>query len=241
MPVENIVEFKRYPEYRGGSTKPSEYFNSCYEPAKEERRYPNEVEEYNAMKHSVEINHGFYVARYEAGKEEIKGIETVVSKKNAEVWNRIYWGLSTSTTEIGTEGAVARSQGMYTNKSTHNVTSTLIYGIQWDAIMSWIDPAYKTSTCAEDSVVRDSTEKGNYSGNLARCGSSDNYRIKNIYDLAGNVWEWTIESYSNSRIFRGGGYDASGLNEPTSYRTILSYPNDTERFPCCFIFITFYC
>ena len=114
-------------------------------------------------------------------------------------------------TDIGTEGAVAKSKGMYTDKSKYDVTSTLIYGVQWDAIMAWIDPNYKTSSCKEDSYVRDSTGKGNYeededdANNPAKCGSSDNYRIKNIYDLAGNVYEWTMEAYStNARVIRGG-------------------------------------
>ena len=60
---------------------------------------------------------------------------------------------------IGKEGAVAKEKGMYTDKSKHAVTSTLIYGVQWDAIMVWIDPAYKTTSCASDSLTKDSEEK----------------------------------------------------------------------------------
>ena len=129
-------------------------------------------------------------------------------------------------TDIGTEGAVAKSKGMYTDKSKYDVTSTLIYGVQWDAIMAWIDPNYKTSSCKEDSYVRDSTGKGNYeeneddANNPAKCGSSDNYRIKNIYDLAGNVYEWTMEAYStNARVIRGGSYlNNTGYVVPVSRR-----------------------
>ena len=242
VPVENISRFRRYPDYYAGETNP-EYFSDCHETAQEEVRYPDEVKEYNAMMQSVEDNHGFYVARYEAGKEEINGVDTVVSKKNAEVWNEIPWG--NSMTEIGSEGAVARAQGMYTNKETHNVTSTLIYGTQWDAIMAWIDPAYNTSTCADDSFVKNSTGKGNYSdsdstNNPAKCGSSDSYRVNNIYDLAGNVYEWTMEALSDSdRVHRGGDCYDSGFNVPVSNRSSNSpdyfYPD--VRFSCRFIFI----
>ena len=77
--------------------------------------YDKESEEYNLMKESVEKNQGFYVARYEAGKEKVEGVDTVVSKKGAEVWNFIKWG--DSMTSIGTEGAVAKSKGMYTGKN----------------------------------------------------------------------------------------------------------------------------
>ena len=210
VPVENIDEFKEYEGYYNGSLDSK--VESCSEPAPEGYRYSNEVEEYNAMKASVEKNKGFYVARFEAGNENGK----VVSKKGAMVWNNIPWG--TSMTEIGTEGAVAKAKGMYTDKSTYGVTSTLIYGTQWDAIMSWIDPAYKTSTCdTSSSYVANSTGKGNYTGEIATCGSSDNYRVKNIYDLAGNVEEWTMEADSTGcRVLRGGVYIYSGSLLPAS-------------------------
>ena len=177
VPVENFSEFKRYPRYYRGSTV---LLTNYHEPSQERYRYPNELEEYESMMQSVEDNYGFYVARYEAGKENINGIDTVVSKKNAEVWTNIQWG--TSMTEIGTTGAVAKAQGMYTDKTKYDVTSTLIYGTQWDAIMAWIDTLYKTSSCEASSFVRDSTLRGNYmngpgSNKLANCGSNNSYRI----------------------------------------------------------------
>ena len=131
-------------------------------------------------------------------------------------------------TSIGTDGAVAKAQGMYKNKEEYAVTSTLIYGTQWDAIMAWIDPAYKTISCEADSFVRNSEGKGNYNesantndwkGDVATCGISDDYRVKNIYDLAGNVREWTMEASSaNDRVSRGGYYYGTGSDYPASYR-----------------------
>ena len=213
VPVENSEDFKRYPGYCYGAIQELDNFN---EPAEKEYRYVGEEEEYNLMKQSVEENEGFYVARYEAGKENVDGVDTVVSKKGANVWNNIKWG--DSMTSIGTEGAVARAKGMYADKEEYAVTSTLIYGVQWDAIMAWIDQAYKTSSCDEDSFVRDSTGKGNYVGSVFNCGSSDNYRIKNIYDIAGNAVEWTMESYSDKRVTRAGLYDFTGTSDPSSFR-----------------------
>ena len=233
VPVENIDEFKEYEGYWDGSL--DSMIEDCSEPAPEGYRYPSEVEEYNAMKASVEKNKGFYVARFEAGNENGK----VVSKKGANPWVDIPWG--TSMTEIGTEGAVAKSKGMYTDKSTYGVTSTLIYGTQWDAIMSWIDPAYKTSTCdTSSSFVANSTGKGNYTGEIATCGSSDNYRVKNIYDLAGNVYEWTMEAdYADYRVRRGGGYSVSGSYDPASFRynNYPDYSYSDLRFPFSFVFV----
>ena len=235
VPVENIAKFIRYKGYH--NLLPEEISN-FYEPSQEGYRYPDEVKEYNAMMQSVEENHGFYVARYEAGKEKINGVDTVVSKKNATVWNNISWG--TSMTEIGSTGAVAKAQGMYTNKETYNVTSTLIYGTQWDAIMLWIDPAYETSTCADDSFVRNSTGKANYSGIIANCGSNDSYRVNNIYDLAGNVYEWTMEAKLNDKRTYRGGNVIDGIYAPASYRSCFNPDDDSYssiRFPCRFILV----
>ena len=71
--------------------------------------------------------------------------------------------------------------------------------------MAWIDSAYKTGSCAEDSFVRDSTGKGYYEQSSPTVtGANANYAVKNIYDLAGNCWEWTMESYSTgNRVLRG--------------------------------------
>ena len=111
---------------------------------------------------------------------------------------------------VETGGAVELAKNFDTERGYISVTSTLIYGVQWDAIMAWIDPAYKTGSCESDSFVRDSTEKGNYSGSLAKTGSNVNHAVKNIYDLAGNVLEWTMERSSfvgsnrkNARVIRG--------------------------------------
>ena len=49
----------------------------------------------------------------------------------------------------------------------------------------------------------------------------------NIYDFAGNEWEWTLEKTSDSVrpcADRGGDYDYSGSDSPASYR---DYSNTT--------------
>ena len=179
------------------------------------------------MKSSVEINNGFYVARYEASK----GIgDKAESKPGVEPWRNIPWG--DSLTEIGTQGAVYRAQNMYTDKDSYAVTSTLIYGAQWDAIMNWLDPKYSVATkedpCDANSVVVKS-EKGNHSGNVADCGAYEDDRLKNIYDLCGNLCEWSMEVYSTfGRVNRGGDFNNSGSNYPVSGRgsNIPGYASD---------------
>ena len=72
--------------------------------------------------------------------------------------------------------------------------------------------------------IQDSTEMGNYSGTLKTTGQ---YAIKNIYDLAGNAWEWTMEKYSlHTRVLRGGNYDYNGSSNPDS-RRYYDYPDSS--------------
>jgi len=67
--------------------------------------------------------------------------------------------------------------------------------------------------------------KGSSSDILLSTGASDTFSNQGIYDLAGNVFEWTLEYTSNSSspcAFRGGGYDRSGNHYPAAYRSNYS-------------------
>ena len=194
----------------------SNFFEDLLEPCEE--GYTNEVSEYNRMKRSVFVYGGFYVGRYEAGiegtAERISGSGTAdkaVIKQGKNVYNWIGWSNS-SDMKVETGGAFQKAKDFAGENNYTSVTSTLIYGIEWDAIMQWIDPEYKNGNCnIQTSFVANSTGKGNYVekdilgyGILAKTGSSSEYAVKNIYDLAGNVGEWTMETYSTyTRVFRG--------------------------------------
>ena len=235
VPVEDDSAFKTYEGYKNGDIDSK--LENCKEPY--ENGYANEVSEYNAMKESVLEHDGFYVGRYEAGttstepRAENSGIEDdVVVKQGANVYNYIGWSNSNDM-KNETGGAVQKAKEFANEKGYTSVTSTLIYGVQWDAIMAWIEPRYKDKNKAEEllaekNFVADSTGKGNYKedentnpwkGKVTKTGSSDDYDIKNIYDLAGNVYEWTMESYSTyCRVCRGGNYNNAGSDGPASYR-----------------------
>ena len=215
VPVEETYNFTTYCGYHDGHYD-EENFLDCSEPAPVGSRYATEDSEYYLMKTSVENNNGFYVARFEASEGTGSKAE---SKPGVKPWRNIAWG--TSMTEMGTNGAVAKSQNMYTDKNTYGVTSTLIYGAQWDAIMNWLDPEYSTAQnpCDPNSIVVKS-EYGNHSGDVANSGTYENDRLKNIYDLCGNLAEWTMEAYSSDRrVSRGGVFHTSGSEYPVSLRS----------------------
>jgi len=184
-----------------------------------------------AMYASVEANGGFYIGRYEAGNEggtynsETKkwdGTSKLVVKKGAPVYNYIGWSNSSTMTNV-TGGAVEVARGMYAGKKTasnenYGVVSTLCYGVQWDAALNFIDPNYITNevngkpNCQAGTYLVNSTGKGWYSDNSGGSphttgedvDSQASNNVKNIYDMAGNVREWTMESDSSYlRVIRG--------------------------------------
>ena len=223
IPVEVDEDFRRYQSYQNGKLQ---NIDNYYEPALEKNQYQNENLEFNKMRESVLKYKGFYVARYEASRDTINS-DKPVAKQGKTVWNNITWG--SSMTEIGTEGAVEKAKNMYTDYKIYGVYSTLIYGIQWDAIMSWIEPKYKNEDIKDqlyenNSFVANSENMGNYYDNDTTndprlTGSDIKYKIKNIYDLGGNVSEWTMEAKDNNqRVARGSNYNSLGANGPASNR-----------------------
>ena len=179
----------------------------------------------NDIKTSVGTYGGFYIAKYEAGvpgttqsttdstgKTTVDGSVKPVSKPNVGVWNFI-----TRT------NAITLSKAMINTAST-GVKSTLISGEAWDTTLQWI-------TKTDSSYAEDSTGKGNYTGTIATTASNTAYAINNIYDMAGNVIEWTTENCTNngtsSLVNRGGYYSISGSSNPAARR---GYNKETDSF-----------
>ena len=195
------------------------------------------------MYKSVKENKGFYIARFEAGipgttastttndanKQKQDGTIKPVSQKGVGVWNFIPWGGTTAVEASdnlpgndNANGAVKVARSMYKNDEIHKVTSTLCYGVQWDAALNFIDSNYESGSST--GYVKDSTGKGNYTVNIATTGSDRTYQQKHIYDLVGNVWEWTMEACNlDRRVDRGGAYGTIGSLNPAS--------SCSERYP----------
>lgn len=241
VPVENFSEFTR--EHFGTSDQKwwtgtfvtdGLSANNLYEPVSDGTKDETEVDK---MYKSVKENQGFYVGRYEAGTT-VAGTGrrgNLVCKQEADVYNNI--GIADTddmTDETG--GAVEVARGMYSKDNGDSVTSTLIYGVQWDAIMRWMKDE---PNLTGGKYVQDSTDMGWYVTNSSS-GNSDHKTgkdlngeknvVKNIYDLAGNVSEWTMENYNTSyRVFRGGSYRSSnGSSGPASNRNI-EFPSTKNK------------
>ena len=179
------------------------------------------------MYKSVKANGGFYIGRYEAGKSTDG---KVVVQKNANVYNNIPWSSTGEMQESETAttgGAVELSRNFAKENNYKTVQSTLIYGVQWDAVMNWVkDVENSSATSTDKKYIIDSTGMGWYdgvSGNSEHKTGIDlnggKNQVKKVYDLAGNVYEWTMEScYTSHRALRGGYYSYSVSNDPASTR-----------------------
>ena len=244
VPVDNYDDFKRQAGYSSGkpATWPSNYEEADstgvnqYLADNSMQETDTTKEESIEMYESVKNYGGFYIGRFEAGQED----GNLVVKKGKTVYNNVPWSANGSMQETTgtTGGAVELSRNFDSRYTNQSVISTLCYGVQWDATMNFIDPNYITKAtigtpaCSEDSYVRDSTGQGNYQDDDStnNPGNTGLYVKNNIYDLAGNVEEWTMESCdTNHRVVRGGFYYTSGSEYPSSSRGFGS-PDYTDAF-----------
>ena len=218
-------DFKRYSSYYNKALQTIS--NNYYEPSQEPNIYKKERIEYDQMESSVLKYDGFYVGRYEAGTTSdtartiTSGIDDeIVIKQGSIVYNYIGFSDSNDMT-VETGGALQKSKEFASKNGYKSVTSTLIYGIEWDSIMQWIDPEYKKENGLLTSFLWNSENKGYYGQSVPTVtGSNEAYAVKNIYDLAGNVYEWTMEATNNgTRVVRGGNYNNSGIECPASCRS----------------------
>ena len=92
---------------------------------------------------------------------------------------------------------------------------------KFGALADW--KAYNSDE--KSNLVEKSQKKSQSSyenGILLTTGSTEATNLQNIYDIAGNVEEWTLEKTSNDRTpcaFRGGSFGNNGSNIPASYRS----------------------
>ena len=165
------------------------------------------VEEYNKTYQSIAKYDGFYIGRY-----EITGnVDNPTVEKGGTVITENWYNLKKACTNV---------------VSTEYAQSTMVYGNQWDEVMAWL---IATGDKTETQVNEKSSDWGNYfgstgtaatnSGSLQTAGKNEAWQANNIYDLAGNMDEWTQEAgKTDGRVGRGGYYYLSGSNFPASER-----------------------
>ena len=103
----------------------------------------------------------------------------------------------------------------------------MIWGLQWDVTCNWL--------AGSGFDITDSSKWGNHSNNTANgagskqnTGYSESWKANNIYDFAGNCFEWTQEADDTGyRAGRGGSCSSSGSSSPASNRGYIG-PTSTS-------------
>ena len=184
IPVTSESEYVRNKTYNTPNASKNAIDDTNYLPTGVE--IPEGKTEGEVEKEMVVKAGGFYIGRYEAGKE---GTDTLVCKKGATVWNSI--------------NQVEAKEKAKTFKN--RVKSGLLTGIQWDVTMAFING----KSDGEGNLYDVTTPSSNrHTGGGVTTGQNKADRVCNIYDLEGNYWEYIAEknTYLDSSpfVYRGG-------------------------------------
>ena len=162
-------------------------------------------EELHKQWESVQKYGGFYISRYNISRSETGEAKSV---KEVMPWTNINWF-------DAMEAAKTFGDGVF-------VTSHLPFGAEYDSVLEWF---IKSQARTTDEIASDSTKWGNFRNTrnaqhkVVKTGTCEEWSTNNIFDLAGNIDEWTQEkNESSDRVFRGGSYFNSGSNYPVAFR-----------------------
>lgn len=261
----DLIEYtKDYREGKKGQglSWTDEWYDGCGIVAKDGKTAEEVYTEmYNKMLSSIYTNGGFWIGRYETGDATATGNNTTrtssgttgvpVSKRNQIPYNYV---------------TCSQAQELASGMSTDsNKTSSLLFGIQWDLVCEFLEKNsdLKYKDIAEDStnwgnynnssiiLVRGKYNTTPNSSNsqwiditpgvknvpmLLTTGASEKTNKMNIYDLAGNEWEWTLEHATSNTLqpcaARGGHYNNFGYDFPDSCRgyNLTTYNNYSVGF-----------
>ena len=191
------------------------------------------VDQITELTKSIYKHGGFYIGRYEAGSKTPRtsssGVTEIGIKQDMYPYIYVKWGDSMSS--IGTTGAVYLSNSLY-NTNEYGATSMLCTGACWDSMLDFIKDSghsvtnsttwgnyynsetytinrgkyavYSSGILGNFQDVDNEYSKEKDTSILLTTGATERNCSKNIYDVAGNCFEWTIESHSSSgRVSRG--------------------------------------
>ena len=150
-------------------------------------------------------------------------------------WDLVLAFMSKDTAKITSTDVLTKNSatiGNYTD-STFQLSQTGKYATMSDGSLS---STWNPSTTATTNFVDSSRNKlAQSSGNgiLVTTGTSKKNKVMNIYDIAGNVFEWTLELTSSTYCpcaLRGGFFGITGSDAPAAYRNNVRTDDSNSYF-----------
>ena len=180
-------------------------------------------------KTSVKTYKGFYIGRYEAGDKESTEAKTLRSSNDVTKTVTIKANQAPYNYVTRTE-AVSLAEGFAT-KQGYKAKTKLVSSYAWDTTIAFMQKVnsdygssseegnYKDTTFSYTDITGARQTKAKNSNVLVPTGQTT--PVCNIYDMGGNVFEWTTESCSNTDYpyaRRGGFYYYIFANIPAGFR-----------------------
>ena len=180
-------------------------------------------------KTSVERYKGFYIGRYEAGDKESTVAKTLRSS-NDVTKTVIIKANQAPYNNVRRTQAVSLAEGFAT-KQGYKAKTKLVSSYAWDTTIAFLQKVnsdygssseegnYNDKTFSYTDITGASQTKASNSQVLVPTGQTT--PVCNIYDMGGNVWEWTTESCSDTSspyARRGGYYDSFFATYPAGFR-----------------------
>ena len=185
----------------------------------------------------IGINRTSKSATNSDGKYTIEGMPTPVTKADAYPYtyvtrtqaqnlaSNVNSGTKTSSLMFGVQWDLVLA---FMSKDTVKITSTDVLTKNSTTIGNYEDNLW-TITNANAQYLSSGKfvqcpnpfKKESNSSILLTTGADSSFSVQNIYDIAGNVWEWTLEkaSYGSNRCaLRGGSFNFNGSNNPAANR-----------------------
>ena len=218
VPVATLADYKRRTWYTGNGS-----FSDYSEALPEDERA------------SVDAYKGFYIGRYEAGDKESTGTTKATFRtSSSDTSNSV-----TIKADQVPYSCVTRTQAVslaegFATKQGYKAKTKLVSSYAWDTTIAFIEKTVNnygssssqgnysnTSVTYKDITDESKPEKTKAENSPLLVATGQTTPVCNIYDMGGNVFEWTTESYSITNFpyaRRGGSYLSSFADSPAGRR-----------------------